>query len=760
MVGVAETGSGKTLAFEKRKGIKAVIVSPTRELAVQIYDQLVALATPAGLSVVCVYGGVPKDPQVAACRKAHIVVATPGRLNDLIGEGSADLSKAEYVVLDEADRMLDKGFEEAIRKIISQTPKKRQTLMFTATWPPSVRDLASTFMNSPVKITIGDNQSGELRANVRIKQVVEVVDPVPRSSVFFSCFKQYQSGKNKDDRILVFCLYKKEAVRIENFIRMKGFRVGGIHGDLSQEKRSASLAAFKEGHVPLLVATDVAARGLDIPAVKVVINVTFPLTAEDYVHRIGRTGRAGKEGLAITLFTDHDKALSGSLINVLKAANQPVPEELMKFGTTVKKKEHGAYGAFYKTRKTPKQRPRLLLTRSHLLDSIVPYFGIFREKQEHFSSGGVSVMQKQNFQPPAPRTTVTMATVNIRRDVTDPFYRYKMERIQSRLKAKYFGFELGAQTNTSPNDDRWIINGAHDASKLQDYLDGFISKFVLCKKCKNPETDVHIKDANITLDCKACGKISDVDPRLKLSSFILKNEPKKGKKDKSSKKASVVPARRPRLENGDDGDLALEAGSDDELTRQINEGAKEIEDEDAKEVEWSIDTSEAAIRARAQDLPDDLKRALVIEDEDEGGSSYDTFGKWIIDTGAEKGGVENLDNVDIYVKAKELGIETKHRTLTVIPQTLFTEKIHEKAFLGGIERFVGNDKPELIPQVSAILLKIYENDLVSEEQLKAWCSKASKRYVDLKVSKTVRKSAEQFKTWLETADSDEEDDSD
>jgi ATP-dependent RNA helicase DBP3 len=301
-----------SLPKETRRGIKAVIVSPTRELAVQIYDQLVALATPAGLQVVCVYGGVPKDPQVAACRKAHIVVATPGRLNDLIGDGSADLSKAEYVVLDEADRMLDKGFEEPIRQIISQTPKKRQTLMFTATWPPSVRDLASTFMNSPVRITIGDNVSGELRANVRIKQLVEVVDPRAKEQRLLQLLKQYQSGKNKDDRILVFCLYKKEAMRIENFIRMKGFRVGGIHGDLSQEKRSASLAAFKEGQVPLLVATDVAARGLDIPAVKLVINVTFPLTAEDYVHRIGRTGRAGKEGLAITLFTEHDKGLSGS----------------------------------------------------------------------------------------------------------------------------------------------------------------------------------------------------------------------------------------------------------------------------------------------------------------------------------------------------------------------------------------------------------------------------------------------------------------
>lgn len=325
MVGVAETGSGKTLAFgvpcvrfitslpkSQRKGVKAVIVSPTRELAVQIHDQLVLLAKPAGLEVVCVYGGVPKDPQVKAIRTASIVVATPGRLNDLIGDGSADLSSAEYVVLDEADRMLDKGFEEAIRQIISCTPTKRQTLMFTATWPPSVRDLASTFMLSPVKITIGDNVSGELRANTRIKQLVEVVDPRGKEQRLLQLLKQYQSGKNKEDRILVFCLYKKEATRIEGFIRSKGFRVGGIHGDLSQDKRSAALQAFKEGKVPLLVATDVAARGLDIPAVKVVINVTFPLTAEDYVHRIGRTGRAGKDGIAVTLFTEHDKALSGS----------------------------------------------------------------------------------------------------------------------------------------------------------------------------------------------------------------------------------------------------------------------------------------------------------------------------------------------------------------------------------------------------------------------------------------------------------------
>lgn len=327
VIGVAETGSGKTMAFavpcvqgilalpenQRNKGARAVIVSPTRELAMQSYDQIMVLAKVSGLRAVCVYGGVPKDEQRKALRTADIVVATPGRLNDLINEGCADLSKARYVVLDEADRMLDKGFEEEIRKIINTTPAigKRQTLMFTATWPESVRSLAATFMTNPVKITIGDNPTGELRANDRIVQKVEVVDPRNKEYRVLQLLKEYQSGAQKDDRILVFALYKKEATRIEGFIRSKGFRVAGIHGDLSQEQRTRSLDGFKKGTTPILVATDVAARGLDIPAVKLVINCTFPLTIEDYVHRIGRTGRAGKEGLAITLFTEHDKAQSG-----------------------------------------------------------------------------------------------------------------------------------------------------------------------------------------------------------------------------------------------------------------------------------------------------------------------------------------------------------------------------------------------------------------------------------------------------------------
>lgn len=374
VIGVAETGSGKTLAFgvpcirsiasssrTKGSAARAVIVSPTRELALQIHSQMEALASPTNLSTVCVYGGVPKDQQRLDLRTAHIIVATPGRLNDLINEGSADLSNVDYVVLDEADRMLDKGFEEEIRKIIATTPKQgRQTLMFTATWPPSVRDLASTFMHDPVHISIGaNNPTNELRANPKITQLVEVIDPRQKETRLLQLIKQHQpstSGPHRDPtRILIFCLYKKEAARIETLLRTRlggssnrGTKVTAIHGDMSQEKRTASLASFKAGATPLLVATDVAARGLDIPAVKAVINVTFPLTVEDYVHRIGRTGRAGAEGLAITLFTEHDKALAGALINVLKAAGQEVPGELLRFGTTVKRKGHEVYGAFYK----------------------------------------------------------------------------------------------------------------------------------------------------------------------------------------------------------------------------------------------------------------------------------------------------------------------------------------------------------------------------------------------------------------------------
>lgn len=416
-----------------------------------------------------------------------------------------------------------------------------------------------------------------------------------------------------------------------------------------------------------------------------------------------------------------------------------------------------------------------------------------------------------------------MATVNIRRDVTDPFYRYKMERIQSKIEGKgngiktvivnlgsvahslsrppayvikYFGFELGAQANAKPSDDRWIINGAHDAAKLQDYLDGFISKFVLCKKCKNPETDVIIKDDKITLDCKACGQRTDVDPRLKLSTFIVRNNPKGGKKEKKDKKArreqkkeksasngdDASPGDSNNSENGDENGDVEDAASDDELTRRIKSEAETIEvEKEIKDDDWAFDVSEEAVKARAKELPADLKRSLVLEEDDDeadGPSSYEQLGSWIVETAEEKGGVTQVNDIDIYKKAKEFGIESKHKTVAVLAQSIFDDKIakqveartpllkkmitserHEKAFLGGTERFVGQDRPALIAQVPAILLAYYQNDLVSEDTLKAWGAKASKKYVDISTSKKIRKAAQPFLEWLENAESEDEEDS-
>ncbi|KPI35074.1 putative eukaryotic translation initiation factor 5 [Cyphellophora attinorum] len=418
-----------------------------------------------------------------------------------------------------------------------------------------------------------------------------------------------------------------------------------------------------------------------------------------------------------------------------------------------------------------------------------------------------------------------MATINIRHDVADPFYRYKMERLQSKIEGKgngiktvvanlpsvaqslarppayvikWFGFELGAQTNTNPKDDRWIINGAHEASKLQDSLNGFISKYVLCKSCKNPETEINIKDGRILLDCKACGQRTDADIRHKLGGFIIKNESESGKKGKKVKMSrrdrakAEAEAEQTGSTNGasphdshsdqdnhveDDGELA--AGSDDEFIV----AAKEIDTNGtAKEEEWAIDTSAEAIAARAKELPSDLKRSLAFDDDEEGGengtSVYDEFGDWLDAQAKEKGKCSAIDDIDIYKKAKDLGIESKSKTLTVLAQTVFdandivkqipkragmlkkmigeSEK-HQKALLGGTERFVGNDHPELVKQIPNILMAYYEHDLVSEETARGWGSKASKKYVDIKVSRTVRKAADPFITWLDQASEEESD---
>ncbi|OVA02832.1 Helicase [Macleaya cordata] len=361
LIGIAATGSGKTLAFgipalmhilgkgknktSKRVNPLCLVLSPTRELAQQIADVLCEAGKPCGARSVCLYGGTSKGPQISSLKSGvDIVIGTPGRLKDLIETGFCCLKEVSFVVLDEADRMLDMGFEPEVRAILSQTCSTRQMVMFSATWPPSVHQLAQEFMDpNPVKVVVG---SEDLAANHDVLQIVEVVDDRARDARLITLLEKYH--KSKSNRVLVFVLYKKEAGRVENMLHKKGWKVVSVHGDKAQHDRTKALSLFKDGICPLMIATDVAARGLDIPDVEVVINYSFPLTTEDYVHRIGRTGRAGKKGVAHTFFMQENKGLAGELVNVLREAGQIVPESLMKFGTHVKKKESKLYGAHFK----------------------------------------------------------------------------------------------------------------------------------------------------------------------------------------------------------------------------------------------------------------------------------------------------------------------------------------------------------------------------------------------------------------------------
>lgn len=375
VVGIAETGSGKTLAFGipalvklitnkaalQSPGVSILVVAPTRELALQTHDTLSAIGKPFKIASVAVFGGVPKDPQVKMLAKSRkskdsttkIIVGTPGRILDLCNDGACDLSGVDYLVLDEADRMLDKGFENDIRNIISQAKQgaERQTLMFSATWPESVRRLASSFLRTPVRVTVG---SEELTANSRVEQVVEVFDDSrSKDSRLMALLRKVAHKKQaspEESRILVFGLYKKETARLEETLRRQGYSVGALHGDMAQTKRMEALDAFRKGETNLLVATDVAARGLDIPNVGLVVNYSFPLTIEDYVHRIGRTGRGGKDGKSITYFTgdNHERSLAGEFSRMLRDSGYPCEVLSQKFPMTIKKKEHSVYGAFFR----------------------------------------------------------------------------------------------------------------------------------------------------------------------------------------------------------------------------------------------------------------------------------------------------------------------------------------------------------------------------------------------------------------------------
>ncbi|KAF6164141.1 hypothetical protein GIB67_017725 [Kingdonia uniflora] len=335
IVAIAKTGSGKTLGYilpgfmhikrfsnNPQKGPTVLILSPTRELATQIQDEAEKFGNSSRILSTCLYGGAPKGPQIRDIQNGvDIVVATPGRLNDILEMGKISFCQVSYLVLDEADRMLDMGFEPQIRKIVKEIPARRQTLMFTATWPKEVRKIASDLLSNPVQVNIGN--SDELVANKSITQYVEVVTHMEKQRRLEQIIRSQEPGS----KIIIFCSTKRMCDQLANSVTRQ-FGSAAIHGDKSQDERDSVLNQFRNGRTPILVATDVAARGLDVKDIRVVINYDFPNGVEDYVHRIGRTGRGGATGLAYTFFSDQNAKHAPDLIKILEGANQQVPAEL------------------------------------------------------------------------------------------------------------------------------------------------------------------------------------------------------------------------------------------------------------------------------------------------------------------------------------------------------------------------------------------------------------------------------------------------
>merc|ERR1712050_62312 len=339
LVGIAETGSGKTLAFllpaivhinaqpylSRGDGPIVLVLAPTRELAVQIQEESNRFGKSSKIKNTCCYGGVPRGPQQTDLREGvEIVIATPGRLIDFLESGDTNCKRVTYLVIDEADRMLDMGFEPQVRKICSQFRPDRQTLMWSATWPKEVQKLARDLCKEdPAHINVG---SLDLRTAHTIRQYVEVVKPQDKRRRLRRLLEKVMDGS----KILIFAQTKRDGDDLTREMRTDGFPALCIHGDKKQEEREWVLKEFKEGKQPILVATDVASRGLDVKDIKYVINYEFPTTIEDYIHRVGRTGRAGATGSSYTFFTEDKFRHARDLIAVLKEANQPVPQELEK----------------------------------------------------------------------------------------------------------------------------------------------------------------------------------------------------------------------------------------------------------------------------------------------------------------------------------------------------------------------------------------------------------------------------------------------
>ncbi|RKO96560.1 p68 RNA helicase, partial [Caulochytrium protostelioides] len=338
MVGIASTGSGKTLAFtlpaivhinaqpllQPGDGPVVLILAPTRELAIQIQVECNKFGKSSRIHNTCLYGGVPRGGQIRELRKGvEIVIATPGRLIDMIESGITNLRRVTYLVMDEADRMLDMGFEPQIRKIVDQIRPDRQTLMWSATWPKEVQALARDYMKDYIQVNVG---SMDLAASHSITQKIIFTDNYDKRRQLTDLLGDL--FKEADEKTIIFTSTKRTADEVTNGLRRDGFNALAIHGDKRQQERDWVMNEFKRGKAPILIATDVAARGLDVKDIKYVINYDFPNNIEDYVHRIGRTGRGGATGTAYTLFTNDDSRNARDLVKILREANQEVDERL------------------------------------------------------------------------------------------------------------------------------------------------------------------------------------------------------------------------------------------------------------------------------------------------------------------------------------------------------------------------------------------------------------------------------------------------
>lgn len=422
LVGIAQTGSGKTLAYilpatvhinhqprlNRGDGPIVLILAPTRELAQQIQTVARDFGSSSCIRNTCIFGGSPKGPQARDLeRGVEICIATPGRLIDFLEKGTTNLRRCTYLVLDEADRMLDMGFEPQIRKIIEQIRPDRQVLMWSATWPKEVQALAEDFLTDYIQINIG---SLTLAANHNIRQIIEICQEHEKELKLSQLLREI--GTERGSKMIIFVETKKKVDDITKTIKRDGWSAISIHGDKSQPERDYVLSEFRNGKTMILVATDVAARGLDVEDVKYVINFDYPNSSEDYIHRIGRTGRCQSAGTAYAYFTPNNARQAKELIAVLEEAGQAINPQLADMANSMrnqygKGRQRWSHGRGNKDN-NPHSSPRNNISptinnwqNQHIPHQTSQHGQVAQEKMvvRHQRNGGYQANRQNNYQP-------------------------------------------------------------------------------------------------------------------------------------------------------------------------------------------------------------------------------------------------------------------------------------------------------------------------------------------------------------------------